>query len=103
MPATKPTGYVRTSPRAGGPVFYAKLKLPDGSQPQRRLGKVWAKRTRPPEGYLTRGQAEALLQAMLAGEDPNLNLTPSRVTFGQACDEWLRYVEHDKKRARSTV
>jgi hypothetical protein len=30
------TGYVRTIDRRGGPVFYAKLKLPDGSQPQRR-------------------------------------------------------------------
>jgi hypothetical protein len=51
------TGYVRTIDRKAGPVYYAKLKVPDGTQPQRRLGKVWTKRTRPPAGYLTRGMA----------------------------------------------
>jgi integrase len=103
MAARKPTGYVRTIDRKGGPVFYAKLKLPDGTQPQRRLGRVWTKRTRPPEGYLTRGMAEARLQAILAGDDALVNVTPSHVTFAQACDEHLRYLEHDRQRKRSTV
>jgi hypothetical protein len=35
-------------------VFYAKLKIPgpDGTtyEPQWRLGQVWTKRTRPPDG-----------------------------------------------------
>ena len=84
-------------------VFYAKLKLPDGSQPQRRLGKVWTKRTRPPDGYLTRGMAEARLQAILDGDDPLVNIAPSHVTFGQACDELLRYLEHNRQRKRSTI
>ena len=97
---SKATGYVRVIPRKGGPVFYAKLKLPDGSQPQRRLGKVWTKRTRPPEGHLTRGMAEARLQAILDGDDPLVNVAPSHVTFGQACDEHLRYLEHDRQRKR---
>jgi len=69
MVGVKPTGYVRVIERKRGAVFYAKLKLPDGSQPQRRLGRVWTKRTRPPEGYLTRGMAEARLEAILAGDD----------------------------------
>jgi integrase len=99
----KPTGYVRTIPRRDGPVFYAKLKLPDGTQPQRRLGKVWTKRSSPPDGYLTVGMAQAKLAAMLAGTDPQVNIAPTRVTFRQAVDEWLRYVEHDKERAPSTV
>ena len=97
------TGYVRTSERTGGPVFYAKLKLPDGSQPQRRLGKVWMKRTRPLDGYLTRGMAEARLSALLAGDDPLVNLAPTRITFGRACDEYLAYIEDDRKRRPSTV
>src|SRR5688572_18635649 len=101
MSRPKPTGYVRTIDRKGGPVFYAKLKLPDGTQPQRRLGRVWTKRTRPPEGYLTRGMAEARLAAMLAGDDPLVNVAPSHVTFGQACDEHLRYLEHDRQRKPS--
>jgi integrase len=103
MAGAKPSGYVRVIDRKGGPVFYAKLKLPDGSQPQRRLGKVWAKRTRPPDGYLTRGMAEARLAAILAGDDPLVNVAPSHVTFRQACDEHLRYLEHDRQRKRSTV
>ena len=100
---SRATGYVRTIERKDGPAFYAKLKLPDGSQPQRRLGKVWTKRTRPPAGYLTRGMAEARLAAILAGDDPLVNIAPSHVTFGQACDEWLSYIEHDRKRRPSTV
>ena len=79
--------------RGGGPVFYAKLKLPDGTQPRRRLGHVWTKRSRPPDGYLTRAQAEARLQAILEGDDPLVNLSPSRVTFKAACEERLRYLE----------
>jgi integrase len=97
------TGYVRTIDRKTGPVYYAKLKLPDGTQPQRRLGRVWTKRTRPPAGYLTRGMAEARLAAILAGDDALVNITPSHVTFREACDERLRYVEHDRHRKRSTV
>jgi integrase len=103
MASTKPTGYVRTIDRKGGAVFYAKLKLPDGSQPQRRLGRVWTKRTRPPEGYLTRGMAEARLRAILDGDDPLVNVAPSHITFGQACGEHLRYLEHDRQRKRSTI
>jgi hypothetical protein len=101
--APKATAYVRTIERREGDVFYAKLKLPDGTQPQRRLGKVWKKRTRPPDGYLTKGMAQARLAAMLAGDDPLVNLTPTRVTFGQACDDWLDYIEHDRKRRPTTV
>jgi hypothetical protein len=92
------TGYVREIPRKGGDVFYAHLRLADGSRPQRRLGKVWRKRTRPPEGYLTRGMAEARLEAILAGDDPLVNIEPSRVTFGRACEEHLRYLEFERQR-----
>jgi hypothetical protein len=78
-------GHVRTIQRSSGAVLYAKLKLPDGREPQRRLGRLWTKRTRPPAGYLTRAQAEARLEAILAGDDPMVNLSPSHVTFKDAC------------------
>jgi integrase len=104
MSSSHATGYVRTIDRRGGPVFYAKLKWPDGTQPQRRLGKVWTKRTRPPAGYLTAGMAQARLEAILAGDDPLVNLERTRgVTFAEACAEHLRYLEHDRQRKRSTV
>jgi integrase len=97
------TGHVRTIERKNGPVLYAKLKLPDGTEPQRKLGRLWTKRTRPPAGYLTRGMAQARLEAILAGDDPLVNIAPTRVTFGAACGEWLDYVEYDRKRRKSTV
>jgi integrase len=100
---TVATGHVEVRDRGGGPVFYAKLKLPDGSQPRRRLGRVWAKRSRPPQGHLTRAQAEARLTAILAGEDPAVEVAPSTMTFGAACDEHLRYLEFDLQRKRSTI
>jgi integrase len=103
------TGHVRTLPRKDGPVFYAKLKVPrdDGTmyEPQRRLGKVWSKRSRPPAGYLTAAQAQARLEAMLVGDDPLVNIEPPRdvVTFERACDEHLRYLEFDRQRKASYV
>ena len=41
---------------------------------------------------------------MLEGRDPLLQLAPrSGATFADAANEWLRYIEHDRKRERSTV
>jgi Phage integrase, N-terminal SAM-like domain len=98
----KPTGFVRLVQLKRGPIFYAQLRLSDGSRPQRKLGKAWLKRSRSPAGYITRQQAEAQLEVMLAGQDPSV-VVATGATFGQACDEWLRYVEHDRKRRYSTV
>ncbi len=97
------SGHVRVLARTGGPVFYAALRLADGRRAQRRLGKVWAKRSRPPKGYLTRSQAEARLRTMLEGGDPTLDVTGPRVTFGTAAEDWIAYIEHDRKRRPSTV
>jgi integrase len=109
MAKRQATGHVRVIARKGGDVFYAKLKIPrpDGTvyEPQRRLGRVWSKRTRPPAGYLTRSMADARLEAILAGDDPLVNVEPPRavVTLGEACDEHLRYLEYDKQRKRTYV
>jgi integrase len=106
MTAKHASGHVRVIERKNGAVFYAKLRLPDGSAPQRALGRVWAKRTRPPAGYLTRKQAEAQLQAMLEGElvetRSSTRSPGGKRTFGQAVAEWLRYVE-GLERAESTL
>ena len=92
---------MRIIERKDGPVAYAKLKLPDGGQPQRRLGRLWTKRSAPPPGYVTRAQAEARLGAILAGDDALVNVQPSHVTFEAACDEHMRYLEHDRQRKTS--
>jgi integrase len=97
------SGYIRTIERSTGPVFYAHIRTPDGRRLQRRLGRAWTKRSVSPEGFITRSQAEARLAAMIAGHDPDVATTPSSTTFADAAREWLRYVEHDRKRERSTV
>ena len=81
MSSNHATGHVRVIERKGGPVAYAKLKLPDGTEPQRKLGRLWTKRSAPPAGYITRGQAQARLEAILAGDDPLVNVSPSHLTF----------------------
>ncbi len=103
MNTPKATGYLRTIQRVTGPVYYAHVRLPDGGRLQRRLGHVWKMRSRPPAGYLSRGQAEAKLAAILTGQDPDVNVKPTRCTFGQACRDWLAYIEHDRKRRPSTL
>jgi hypothetical protein len=104
--ATEPSGFIRIVQLAGGDAFYAQLRTADGRRLQRRLGRVWAKRSRAPKGYLTRAQAEGRLQAMLDGKDESVPVEapPEPVpTFGMAGREWLAYIEHDRKRRRSTV
>jgi integrase len=100
------SGFVREVERKDGTVFYAQLRVADGRRLQRRLGFAWTKRSRPPDGYLTRPQAEARLVAILAGEDNEIRVTdppPSRATLSEAGAEWLRYVERDRGLRPSTV
>jgi integrase len=95
--------YLRRGKR--GEVWYAKFRLPDGRQVKKRLGPKWSGRNRPPAGHLTRRVAEARLRELMA--EAQRGVLPvqgiARATFGEACEEWLRYVEHDRGRARSTV
>lgn len=90
---------------ARGGVWYAKFRLPDGRQVQRRLGRNWQEGGRPRAGYLTKRMAEAALRELLTdaqrGELPIQTATGA--SFGDACAEWLRYVEFDRERTKSTV
>jgi integrase len=45
------SGHVFKAERQRGPVWYAKYRLPDGRQVQKRLGPAWTKRGRPEAGY----------------------------------------------------
>jgi integrase len=93
-------------PRKRGPVYYMKYRLADGRQVQKLLGPAWTERSRPPAGYFTKKTAEEALQAVLAdarrGTLPDSQRRSGR-TFADACDEWLRYIAHDRQRAHSTV
>src|SRR5262249_42314501 len=104
------SGHVALRKRKRGSVFYLRYRLPGTGgrdrHVQRLLGPAWTDRSRPPAGYYTRKTAEIELQKVLADARRGTlqgSRAPSGHTFSDACDEWLRYVEHDKQRAPSTL
>jgi integrase len=103
--AQQPSGHVVRREGARGPVWYAKYRLPDGRQVQKRLGPAWTGRTRPPAGYVTKRSAEDWLAATLTdarrGTLPGLVRTGA--TVADAAAEYLRYIEHDRGRKPTTV
>jgi hypothetical protein len=64
-PYTRATGSIALVQRKRGPVYYAKLRLPDGRQLQRKLGPAKNGRGRPPAGALTGKMAEDRLRELL--------------------------------------
>jgi len=58
-----------------------------------------------PDGYLTPADAEERLAELLAASprEPRVSKQHRGKSFGDACAEWLRYVEFDRQRARSTL
>jgi integrase len=100
-----PTGHVFRVERARGPVWYAKYRLPDGRQVQKKLGPAWTERGRPPAGYFTKRTAETWLRDVLdqarRGTLPGMVLTGA--TFADAAAEWLRFIEKDRERKPSTL
>jgi integrase len=99
------SGHVNLHNGKRGAVWYAKYRLPDGRQVQKRLGPVWTGKGRPPAGYFTKATARAALDAILTdarrGTLPGLVRTGA--TFRDASAEWLRYVEHDRRVKPSTL
>jgi integrase len=85
--------------------------VPDPTAPERKrqrkklLGLAWTGKGRPQNGYLTRKMAEDQLQAILTDARRGAidNGRPVGHTLNEACEEWLRYVEHDRGRRFSTV
>lgn len=104
-PARRPSGHVFRADRARGPVWYAKYRLPDGRQLQKKLGPAWTERGRPPAGYYTKRLAEDWLRDVLdqarRGTLPGLVVTGA--TFADAAAEFMRYAEHDKTLKPSTL
>src|SRR6476659_4094552 len=92
------SGHVFRVERKRGPQWYAKYRLPDGRQVQKRVGPAWTGRGRPAAGYFTKRSAEAWLVDLLAeirqGERPDAVRTGA--TVADAAAEWLRWAEHDR-------
>jgi integrase len=101
----EPSGHLFRVERRRGMQWYAKYRLPDGRQVQRRIGPAWSLRGRPPVGYFTKRGAEAWLRDVL--DQARRGTLPGQVrtgvTFADAAAEWLRYIEHDRERKPSTV
>jgi integrase len=100
-----PTGHVFRVARKRGDQWYAKFRLPNGRQVQRRLGPAWTERGRPPAGYFTKRLAEDWLRSTL--DEARRGVLPGMVrtgaTFADACAEYLRYIGEDRGRKASTV
>jgi integrase len=100
-----PSGHVYRVERKRGLVWYAKYRLPDGRQIQRKVGPAWTERGRPPSGYYTKRQAEDWLRDLLdqarRGTLPGLVRTGA--TFADAAAEFLRYAEQDRALKPSTI
>jgi integrase len=100
-----PTGHVFRAERKRGPIWYAKYRLPDGRQVQKKIGPAWSERGRPPAGYYTKRLAEDWLRDLLdqarRGTLPGLVRTDA--TIADAAAEFLRYIEHDRERKPSTI
>lgn len=100
-----PSGHVFCVQRQHGLVWYAKYRTGTGRQIQRKLGPAWTRRGRPPVGYFTRSSAERWLCATL--EQIRTRTMPplagTRASFAAAAAEWLRYVEHDRRRKPNTI
>ena len=100
-----PSGHVFRVDRARGPVWFAKYRLPDGRQVEKKIGPAWTERGRPPAGYFTKRTAEDWLRGVM--DEARRGTLPGMVrtgaTFADAAAEWLRYIEHDRQRKASTA
>lgn len=106
QPAPRPIfGHVFKRKGKRGVVWYAKFRLPDGRQQKKRLGLAWTEKTAPPDGYFTKGKAQAHLDELLRqtrdGSLPGLVQTGK--TFADAADEWLAYSENVRDCKPSTM
>ncbi|MFN8159740.1 MAG: site-specific integrase [Solirubrobacterales bacterium] len=103
---TPVSGHVFRKRRKSGDRWMAKWRDSAG-QHQRVLGRSWTGRGRARDGFLTKQGAQRELDVILADARRGQLVAPARpnggVSFAEAAAEWLRYVEHDRKRRPSTV
>jgi integrase len=102
---SEPTGHVFRVDRERGPVWFAKYRLPDGKQVQKRIGPAWTARGRPAAGTFTKRTAESWLVDVLAqarkGTLPGMR--SGGALFSEAAAEWLRFIAEDRRRKPNTL
>jgi integrase len=89
---------------ARGDVWYARVRV-GSKDTKKRIGPAWKKRSTCPPGYFTKQTAERWLREYLSdvGKGLRIEQQTTGATWQDACEEWLRWTEHDRKRKRSTV
>ena len=99
------SGHVFQRKGKRGTVWYAKVRLADGRQVQRKIGPAWTGRGKPLEGHFTKTGAKRHLDESLAkarqGTLPGSVRTGT--TFAEAAEEWLVYCEHVRDCKASTL
>jgi integrase len=108
---SRPSGFVFRLEKTRGASWWAKYRLPDGTQVKRKIGPAWAGRGRPVEGHFTKRLAEDWLHDRLEElRRPDVAVPSVRgepvslgVTFGQAAAEYLRFAEQDRGCKPSTL
>jgi integrase len=106
QPAPRPiSGHVSKRKGKRGVVWYAKFRLPDGRQQKKRLGLAWTEKTVPPDGYFTKGKAQAHLDELLrqTREGTLPGLVQTGKAFADATEEWLAYSENVRDCKPSTL
>jgi integrase len=114
----RPTGHLQVKGPPGARRWYALWRDADGRH-QKLLGpahvKASGRRTargavvwragdgpKPGPAFLTPREAEDRLAEILSVAPRTREVVVER-SFGEACDEWLRYVEHERQRSASTL
>jgi integrase len=111
---TRPSGFVFRLEKTRGASWWAKYRLPDGTQVKRKIGPAWVGRGRPAEGHFTKRLAEDWLHdrleevrresaSALAAPGPQSRTASTGVTFAEAAAEYLRFAEQDRGCKPSTV
>lgn len=98
------SGSLRLLQRTRGPVWYARVRV--GTKDTKKLiGPAWTKRSACPPGHFTRQGAERWLREYLAdvAKGQRIEQQATGATWEDACREWLRWTEYDRRRKRSTV
>ncbi|MEY2512974.1 MAG: hypothetical protein QOJ89_332, partial [bacterium] len=117
MPMSARSGHLQIRDGARGRVWVALWRDGEGRH-KKTLGRAWVKphgktaKGAPkwraadgpkPDGVLTPRDAEQALRELLLDAPAEPPLVRVEHTFREACEEWLRYVEHDRDRRPSTV
>lgn len=97
------SGHIYVEQRKKGPVWYWKLRLPDGGEERKAIGPEWTGNGRPPTGYLTKRLAQAALDARLTDLRRGIGLPiRSGATFRDIAEDWYLHGKATKDWKAST-